>query len=52
MKKFLSKIFSIKNDYSNIIKRKIIRILGLKMSFSIYKKPYIDNNTFLLWEIQ
>ncbi len=50
MKKFLSKIFSIKNDYSNIIKRKIIRILGLKMSFSIYKKPYIDNNTFLLWE--
>lgn len=36
--KFLSYIFSVKNDYRNNIKRKVIRILGIKMAFKCDKK--------------
>ena len=52
IKDFFQKLFSVKNEYKNNCKRKIIRILGLKISFNVSKfiKPKIKDNTFLLWE--
>ena len=37
--KFLQKIFSIKNEYNNSIKRKVITILGIKIKFKVSHTP-------------
>ena len=37
---FLQKLFSVKNDYSNGIKRKVITVLGFSVTLTNYKKSY------------
>ncbi|MBO6273910.1 glycosyltransferase [bacterium] len=46
-KKLVKNIFSIRNDYSKGIKCKIIRILGIKISYTNYKKLYKKTNNEL-----
>ena len=43
-KSFLQGIFSIKNEYKNDIKRKVIKFLGIKMTFKCYKKGVNQND--------